>query len=141
MFEHLERPRSTVPFLAECLRCLEPGGVLRLVVPDAGMYLNAYAANDWDTLARIRPLERREDGYYDPWLQEIYRTPLELVNAVFRQRSEHKYAYDAETLIMDLNAAGFSTATQQKFGQSQVAEAAIDSAIRGPESLYVEGVK
>lgn len=141
VFEHLDRPRSTRPFLAECLRCLEPGGVLRLVVPDAGLYLKAYTANDWDTLARIRPLERRGDAYFDPWLQETYHTPLELVNAVFRQRSEHKYAYDAATLTMDMKAAGFSTALHQQFGQSHVAGAAIDSPLRELESLYVEGVK
>lgn len=141
VFEHLERPRSTGAFLKECLRCLQRGGILRLVVPDAGMYLDAYAARDWNALARNRPLEPREGGYHDHWLHETYRTRMEVVNAVFRQRSEHKYAYDAETLMLDLEAAGFTSVHQQAFGRSLVPEAAIDSPERAPESLYVEGVK
>lgn len=141
VFEHLDRPGSTAAFLAECLRCLEPGGILRLVVPDCGMYLKAYASRDWDTLVAKRPLQRREGGYYDAWLNETYRTPMELVNAVFRQGAEHKYAYDAETLILDLEAAGFSSATQQAFGKSLSAAMTLDSPDRESESLYVEGVK
>jgi predicted SAM-dependent methyltransferase len=141
VFEHLDRPHSTVIFLSECLRCLEPGGVLRVVVPDAGMYLDAYAARDWDTFIRNRPLEVRQGGYYDHWLHEKYQTQMELVNAVFRQRSEHKYAYDSETLLLDLRSAGFSLAKRQEFGKSEVRGAAIDSAQRASESLYVEGIK
>ena len=34
-FEHLDLDAEAKPYLQECLRCLRPGGVLRLVVPDA----------------------------------------------------------------------------------------------------------
>jgi predicted SAM-dependent methyltransferase len=33
-------------FLRECLRCLKPQGVLRIVVPDTGEYLRLYAKGD-----------------------------------------------------------------------------------------------
>ena len=141
VFEHLDRPRSTRAFLSECLRCLAPGGVLRLVVPDAGMYLDAYAARDWDALVRNRPLEPADGGYRDHWLHETYRTRMEVVNAVFRQRTEHKYAYDAETLMLDLGAAGFSSVIHQAFGKSVLPGAALDTPERASESLYVEAVK
>ena len=40
--EHIE-PREELPrFLGDCHRALEPGGVLRIIVPDAERYLQAY---------------------------------------------------------------------------------------------------
>ena len=141
VFEHLDRPRSTQPFLAECLRCLEPGGVVRLVVPDAGLYLGAYMSGSWDAMVKARPLVRDHDGYRDHWLGERYTTKMELVNAVFRQDSEHKFAYDAETLMLDLQTAGFVTVTRQEFGTSLSSIKAPDSPERASESLYVEAKK
>jgi predicted SAM-dependent methyltransferase len=141
MFEHLDRPRSTSAFLAECLRCLEPGGVLRIVVPDAGKYLDAYASKQWDSLVVMRPLIPKGDVYEDGCLHCDYRTRMELVNEVFRQGSEHKFAYDAETLMMDLQTAGFASVTQQKFGQTMSSHAIIDLSERASESLFVEGIK
>jgi SAM-dependent methyltransferase len=35
-FEHLDYESEAKHFLRECLRCLKPQGVLRIVVPDAG---------------------------------------------------------------------------------------------------------
>lgn len=141
VFEHLDRPKSSFPFLSECLRCLQPGGVLRIIVPDAEMYLKAYASGDWDALVKNRPLERQGEAYRDCWLNETYHTKLEVVNAVFRQGSEHKFAYDAETLMFDLRAAGFREVINQRFGKSASNDALLDSPERELESLYVEGVK
>src|SRR5207342_386485 len=55
-FEHLEVKPEAKLLLRECLRCLMPGGVLRLVVPDAGAYMKSYGS--WETLAKMRPLKR-----------------------------------------------------------------------------------
>jgi predicted SAM-dependent methyltransferase len=141
VFEHLDRPRSSMRFLGECFRCLKPGGVLRLIVPDAEMYLRSYASNSWDALVKNRPLERLGEGYRDCWLGETYQTKMELVNAVFRQGSEHKFAYDAETLMLDLGNAGFGSITRQEFGRSTSEDALLDSPERASESLYVEAIK
>lgn len=140
MFEHLDRPRSTQPFLRECLRCLEPGGVLRIIVPDAEMYLHGYCSNSWETFVENRPLKKAGDAYRDAWQGDVYRTRMEMVNAVFRQGSEHKYAYDAETLMLDLKSAGFPTVVRQQFGKSAKPEAILDTPMRATESLYVEGI-
>lgn len=141
VFEHLDRPKSTSLFLSECLRCLQPGGVARLIVPDAEMYLKAYASGNWDELVKNRPLEREGDAYRDMWLNEIYNTKMEVVNAVFRQGSEHKFAYDAETLMHDLRAAGFREVIKQEFGKSASKDDLLDTPERASESLYVEGLK
>jgi hypothetical protein len=66
---------------------------------------------------------------------------MELINAVFRQRYEHKYAYDEETLILIFREVGFSRVIAQAFGVSIDPEMAPDSEPRRTESLYLEAVK
>lgn len=139
-FEHLEVESQAKLFLRECLRCLRAGGVLRIVVPDAGAYLRAYGGS-WTDMQTLRSLERRGDGWYDPWLRCVYRTQMEVVNAVFRQGHEHKYAYDEETLVCLLKSAGFSRVVRQSFNVSLDPEMTKDSESRKSESLYVEAVK
>jgi predicted SAM-dependent methyltransferase len=134
-FEHLDYADEAPRFLAECRRVLEPDGVLRLVVPDGGRYLQAYAAGGWSGVAALRRLDPQRT---DPWLGTRYETPMELVNAVFRQGVEHKFAYDGETLVALLGRHGFRAAVT-RFRSSALAELAIDSPDRESESLYVEG--
>jgi SAM-dependent methyltransferase len=139
-FEHIERPKQTDRFLSECLRVLEPGGIFRLVVPDAGLYLHKYCEPGWDGLAETRPLRKENGVYVDYWLEATYATKMEVINAVFRQFGQHRYAYDAETLIHTVSTAGFEQVAQQQFGVSK-AETCPDTEERRSESLYVEGVK
>jgi SAM-dependent methyltransferase len=139
-FEHIERPKQTDRFLSECLRVLEPGGIIRLVVPDAGLYLHKYCEPGWNGLAETRPLRKENGLYVDYYLNISYATKMEFINAVFRQFGEHRYAYDAETLIHTVSTAGFAQVTQQQFGVSQ-ADTCPDTEVRRSESLYVEGVK
>jgi len=146
-FEHIHYTEEAPGFLRECYRVLQPGGVLRIIVPDAGRYLNAYASADaWAELTELRPLERQDqtqDGTdrVDPYFGWTYNTPMELMNAVFRQSQEHKFAYDAETLMFVMQKNGFATVKQQTYQQSELPELAIDQASRKTESLYVEGIK
>jgi predicted SAM-dependent methyltransferase len=139
-FEHLDLETEARPFLRECLRCLQPRGVLRIVVPDAGAYLRAYCG-PWELLADMRPLDRTADGWRDRRLGWIYQTKMQFMNAIFRQRFEHKYAYDAETLVFVVREAGFADAIVQQFGISIDPKMAPDSNERRTESLYVEAVK
>lgn len=139
-FEHLDAETEARAFLLECLRCLQSQGVMRLVVPDAGAYLRAYSG-PWEVLAEMRPLARMADGWRDNRLGWIYQTKMQFMNAIFRQRAEHKYAYDAETLVLALRQAGFVDVVVQQFGVSIDPKMAPDSDDRRTESLYVEGVK
>jgi SAM-dependent methyltransferase len=140
LLEHLDPETEAKLFLGECRRCLLPHGVLRLVVPDAGMYIRLYGGS-WDTFAAIRPLRKESASYYDAWLGCSYRTQMEFINAVFRQNGEHKFAYDAETLCLLLRDAGFARVVKQEFGVSLDPKMAPDSSDRRAESLYVEAVK
>lgn len=142
VFEHLEPDGDAESFLSECIRCLMPGGVLRLVVPDAGLYLKLYAGS-WDDLVNTRPLIPQRGSYADSGYEGVitYRTQMELINFVFRQFNEHKFAYDAETLMMKLKDAGFSKVSQQSYGVSAASAVTLDTPARKAESLYVEGIK
>ena len=139
-FEHLDAETEARAFVRECLRCLQSQGVMRLVVPDAGAYLRAYSG-PWEVLAEMRPLARMADGWRDNRLGWIYQTKMQFMNAIFRQRAEHKYAYDAETLVLALRQAGFVDVVVQQFGVSIDPKMAPDSDDRRMESLYVEAVK
>lgn len=139
-FEHLDHPDATSRFLSECLRCLKPGGVLRIIVPDAGKYLRLYGGA-WEPLMEIRSLSRESGTYRDPWLRCYYATQMELVNAVFRQGTEHRYSYDSETLSLVLRNAGFVNVVERSYGCSASLEKPLDSYERRKESLYFEATK
>ena len=139
-FEHLDLYNEAYPFLRECLRCLQPGGVLRVVVPDAGAYLRAYSG-PWERLADMRPLDHTPSGWRDRCLGQIYQTKMQFMNAIFRQGYEHKYAYDDETLVLVMREAGFADVIVQQFGISIDPKMAPDRNDRQTESLYVEAIK
>jgi len=52
-FEHLRYPEDAGHFLKECHRVLQPGAVVRLIVPDGEAYLRAYCETGWDRLAAL----------------------------------------------------------------------------------------
>ena len=136
-FEHLHYQDEAPALLRECRRVLQPGGVLRLIVPDAGRYLSAYVRGGWDDIAALRGLDA---SHVDPWFGTVYATPMELVNAVFRQGSEHKFAYDAETLAQLLVRHELQP-SPCSFGKSALPALAADSPDRRSESLYLEAVR
>lgn len=137
-FEHLDYTEEAPVFLTECLRSLQPGGVLRIVVPDIERYLRAYAQGDWSLFAEIRPLDEQLKDHYYGWK---YNTQMELINFVFRQGQQHKFAYDFATMEFLLRKCGFAKVGKQAYGASHMPEICIDSGSRASESLYVEAVK
>ena len=136
--EHLDYLEEVPAFLAECHRVLRHEGVIRVIVPDAGKYLAAYARGGWQELAALRPLG---PGNEDHYFKFTYNTPMELINVVFRQAQEHKFAYDRETLEFLLKRHGFAEVRQQAFGRSIDPVLCLDTEERATESLCVEAVK
>lgn len=104
------------------------------------MYLRLYQG-DWADLVSARPLVERKEGYREFWLKHVYRTKMELINEVFRQGTQHRYAYDADTLVMEMRDAGFGRVIHQSFGISEAGHLPLDSPLRRSESLYVEEIK
>src|SRR5262249_55628967 len=137
-FEHIDYTEEAPRFLAEAKRVLKDGGVIRIIVPDAEKYLNAYVRDDWRDMMAIRPLDPNLKDFHYSFR---YSTRMELINVVFRQFEEHKFAYDFETLALLLKRNGFDEVVRSSYGQSLDPELCIDLEARAPESLYVEAVK
>lgn len=130
--EHLE-PREELPLvLSDCHRVLEPGGVLRIAVPDAEQYVRAYVT---DSAAPYAPLGM-------PSLPSDLPTRMDVLNHVFHQWHEHRWGYDYETLEHRLRRAGFRTVERSAFRRSRLPVLAdVDLPGHAPYSLYVEAVR
>lgn len=106
VLEHLFYPRDVRAFLAEVLRLLAPGGVVRVVVPDLEQCIAAYASNDRTFFA-----SRRETWSW--WPENATRLEDFLAYAGAGAEpaylfESHKYGYDLETLAKVLREAGFT---------------------------------
>ena len=137
-FEHIDYTEEVPYFLSECHRVMKKDGILRLIVPDGEKYLRAYCSDGWDELSKIRPLDAERTDFY---FRCKYNTRIELINMVFRQGHEHKFAYDFETLHFVLNRYGFSEIVRKEYAQSLMSELCLDQADRASESLYVDARK
>jgi len=137
-FEHLDYSDEVPYFLKSCYNGLEMGGVLRIIVPDAEKYLIGYCQEGWDYLIKTRPLDKNLN---DKLMNIQYQTKMQLVNEVFRQSGQHKYAWDFETLKLALSAVGFSDISKMDYMKSKDPKLEIDQPIRMHESLYVDAIK
>lgn len=106
----------------EVHRLLKPGGIWRIVVPDAERIVGLYV-NDPDALVAMRGIEG---------------SAMEAVNSYFRQRYEHQFLYDWETMQTMLLQTGFAEARQAAYGAGDCPDLLLDDAKYAPESLYVE---
>jgi predicted SAM-dependent methyltransferase len=132
-FEHLNPTDERGRFLKECLRCLAPGGVLRIIVPDTERFVHAYVAEGWLQFDHLSG-----DGNS---AEANFRTKMEALNHVFLQGYEHYGGYDFETLASVLQAAGLRHVTRCKYRQGDFPGGCIDRERHQPYSLYVESVK
>ncbi|MBE0541135.1 MAG: methyltransferase domain-containing protein [Verrucomicrobia bacterium] len=130
--EHLEVCEELPSFLADCLRVLKPGGVLRIIVPDAQKYIEAYLNPDLTGFAAL--------GFTVPLPEEL-PTKMDVVNHVFHQHHEHRCGYDFENLRHRLETAGFVQTVRMAYGKSSNATLACDRPVHAPYSIYVEAFK
>jgi predicted SAM-dependent methyltransferase len=121
-------PDEVIRILGEFYRTLKPGGTVRLVVPDAELYIRLY--------------QRRRDGepVEFPYPSPKYKTPLMYLTRHF---SEYGIlcAFDAETLSSMLQDAGFRDVQRTDFRGGRDPVLLIDIPSRRVESLYMEAVK
>jgi predicted SAM-dependent methyltransferase len=121
--------------LKECRRVLAPGGVLRLVVPDAERYLRTYCLQVSGSLNARFPFQEREsmDGDFAAMLS---------VNRVFYQDRDsphgHRVMFDFQLLDLLLRRAGFDAITRTRFREGRDLTLLVESEARAVESLYVE---
>jgi predicted SAM-dependent methyltransferase len=120
VFEHMTYS-ETLTVLGHIRKVLKPGGALRVGVPDAGMYARWYA-NDAAGLQEFR------------WGRV---TAMLALREVFQEHA-HVAAYDAETLVLVLEAGGFPGAKVTEAGTSELLDPAPDMPERWEETVYVE---
>lgn len=131
MFEHFfdgELRR----LLKECSRVLKPGAGIRLIVPNLGSAISAYA-------------EKRHDWFYDGFPHHFDSLGGRFSNFVFCD-GQHRTAFDSEYLEEMLRAAGFCEVEESAEGRSRlygsnVPPYAPGDATELPHSLYVEGFR
>jgi len=131
-FEHLETKEELPSFLKDCRRVLKRGGVLRVIVPDAERYLRAYTRRDLSGFVEL--------AAQIPFSAEL-PTKLDVINHVFHQSGEHRWAYDFENLSHRLRSAGFQRVEKMSYQKSLDPELAQDRENHAPYSLYVDAVK
>jgi predicted SAM-dependent methyltransferase len=130
--EHLEF-RQAIELLVECDRVLQPGGSMRIIVPDAEKYMTAYSAKDEEFFGKLDHLGGTA---------EVLPTKATICNQSFHMAGDHKFGWDFETLQYACNKAGFRDIKGSSLNDVEQAYA-IDGQDwwRPVESLYANCVK
>jgi SAM-dependent methyltransferase len=131
VLEHLQLEDAR-RLLRECQRVLAPEGILRIGVPDAEIYFKAYISGDQSFFNDLQHL----GGAVSP-----LRTPIEVINHMFRMGPHHLFAWDWPTLNLALTEAGFVSTRKCESGLASSTEICLDDPSRAFETLYVEAAK
>jgi SAM-dependent methyltransferase len=123
--------------LCEVHRILIPGGRVRIVVPDAEIYLTRYADRARRLSNASLPFEK-ECAYHD------IVAPILAVNRIFYQDRDqlagHWFIYDFDFLSRLLLRCGFSHTMRASYMHGHDDNLLIDTQSRAIESLYVEAI-
>jgi predicted SAM-dependent methyltransferase len=133
VIEHVDYYDDVPRVFLDFNRILVVGGVARIIVPDAGRYMIAYAK------AEVGPW--RELGLDRDRMPGGMLTPMEMVNHMFHQGGEHLFGWDFPTMELALKRAGFSNVVHQSYGVCVDRELALDQPNHAPYSLYVDAIK
>jgi predicted SAM-dependent methyltransferase len=124
VFEHFEFHEEVPHVLAESLRVLQTEGVFDVGVPDSEWVLSAYGNPDREYW-RLTHL----------WHPNTCETQLDHINYHCRQRGEHKYSWDEETLRRTLQRSGFACIARRPYNPT------LDSESRRIGTLYMRAIK
>jgi predicted SAM-dependent methyltransferase len=131
MLEHLDRQEARL-FLAEAMRVLRPGGVLRLAVPDIRKLVQNYIAT----------------GDADEFIASTWmcaprpRSLTESLRMLVLGPRHHNWMYDGTSLSKFLLSQGFVNPVELAAGQTTIPEPGdLDLFERHEESVYVEARK
>lgn len=131
MLEHLNRDEAE-GFLSEALRVLQPGGVIRLALPDLAMAVDSY----------------RRDGDADAFIDGLLvaAPPLsslkDRLRLLFSGYRHHQWMYDGNSLMALVGRNGFADAVIQPPGQTMIGDpGSLDLQERSDQSVYVEARK
>ncbi len=124
-------------FFQECLRVLEPGGVLRIAFPDIGRFLVSQPPE----FALNQAARRYAEGLSKRPGMELPQTALEMTRAALRQMLTgwgHQSAWTERSAAGALLVVGFSNVRLRDYGSGELR--AVDGHHRdvGPELALLE---
>ena len=144
LFEHLTLPSAEL-FLNESYRCLTPGGVVRIVVPDlykiCKRYISEYEQSDKadPTEFIMWAINMHREGQYgmkSGWMKKFI---LEWQG----YPHQHKFMYDEKSLTKKLKEKGFNEIRSLRYGVSdyipQIAD--VEGSKESYLSVYLEAKK
>lgn len=117
--------RDVQMLVGECKRVMKPGAVLKVSVPDARIYLNAYCKPDG--------FNHKEFCTFDLGLN--YQLRINIVNYMFYMDGHHRHMFDEESLLLTLKSVGFDSVCTREFDPE------LDQKVRQYESIYAQCVK
>lgn len=120
LLEHFSFPHPMLDLLRECHRILKPGGEFSIAVPNARIFLDAYA--------NPNGFEAKKYCSHDVGL--TYKNKIDYVNFIAYLGGEHKHLFDIDNLPSVLTEAGFQNARVRDFDPS------LDLEERKHESIY-----
>lgn len=133
VIEHIDFRHDIPRVLKEFYRILQPGGIVRIIVPDAARFLSAYTHGSEKEFADL--------GWDIRKLPSDIYSPMHIVNHIFHQGGEHLFGWDYETMQFALARAGFEKVKQQSFRASDDPQLAIDRQQHAAYSLVIEATK
>ncbi len=135
--EHFSLPKVRF-LLQEFRRLLRPGGTARVVVPDAGLYIDIYQRKMAGDRSASFPWE-----IFDRDASGGLTAPLVSVNRIFYLDRDspagHRCMFDEVLLTELMTTAGFQNVRRASFRVGRDPFLLIDTETRAIESLYLEG--
>ena len=131
MIEHLDRSEARA-FLAEVMRVLQPGGVVRIAAPDLSVLIRDYLEDrDADGFVSGIHMGLDRPSGLRGWAKWTLVGPR-----------HHLWMYDGESMAALLREAGFKDAAVMPAGSTRIAQPGqLDLSERARESVYVEAVR
>lgn len=135
LLEHLTLQEGVV-FAQKCFDCIEPGGIMRVVVPDLELWISNYHNNNEFFFEEYRRYVLAQEP-------DIYKTKGSILMGMLHNHG-HKCCYDFEMLKRLLERTGFVRIRKTLFQESdlpEIKEIESYSPLRAMESLCVECYK
>ena len=141
--EHFYYPQEALPLARDIRRVLQPGGVLRVIVPDIEKCLRAYVEDDGEFFAS----RRKTWTWWPPRSTKLADFLTYAGAGSCSGHASHKFGYDYETLRHLLITAGFQRVERSEYMSSSHGALLVDnsSLVAGATygkryySLFVEG--